>query len=91
MLQEMLQQASTFEESGRLDLALKIYDVALTLLPTTSTEAAAGILLRRGRLRYRLNNHQGAMDDLRKAIDMAPRLASTLTGEFSRFYKESCH
>lgn len=90
MINEMLQQAAVFEESGQLDLAQNIYNVALQLLPDAAKDAQARILIRRGRLNYRLKNHQGAMDDLQKAISLDPTVVEALNGEFSKFYKEGC-
>lgn len=87
----MLKEAAAYEESGQLDLALRIYNVALELLPDAAAEARAKLLLLRGRLNYRLKNPQGAMDDLRQALDLDATLAEALTGEFSKFYKEGCH
>lgn len=91
MINEMLQQATTFEESGQLDLAQGIYNVALELLPAAAHEARAQVLFLRGRLNYRLKNPQGAMADLRQALDLCPALADKLSGEFSKFYNEGCH
>lgn len=78
MIPEMIEQAAAFEKSGQLDLAQNIYNVALDLLPQSETEARARILLRRGRLRYRLKNAGGAMDDLRQALALAPSLAEEI-------------
>lgn len=91
MINEMMQQAAVFEESGQLDLALGIYNVALDLLPEAATDVRARILLMRGRLNYRLKNSGGAMDDVQQAMQLDPSLAETLNGEFSKFYKEGCH
>lgn len=91
MITEMLQQAAVFEETGQLDLAQNIYNVALELLPDAAHEARAKVLLLRGRLAFRLKNSQGAIDDLQHAMELDPALAATLTGEFSKFYKEHCH
>lgn len=91
MIGQMLKEAAAYEESGQLDLALRIYNVALELLPDAAAEARAKVLLLRGRLNYRLKNPQGAMDDLRQALDLDATLAEALTGEFSKFYKEGCH
>lgn len=91
MINEIMQQAAVFEESGQLDLAQNIYNVALQLLPESASDAKARILIRRGRLNYRLNNHQGAMDDLQQAFSLDPTVAEALSGEFSKFYKEGCH
>lgn len=91
MINEMLQQAAAFEQSGQLDLAQRIYNVALELLPASATQQQARILVLRGRLNYRLRNSKGALDDLQRALALDPTLAETLTGEFSKFYKEHCH
>lgn len=91
MINEMLQQAAAFEQSGQLDLAQRIYNVALELLPASATQQQARILALRGRLNYRLRNSKGALDDLQRALALDPTLAETLTGEFSKFYKEHCH
>lgn len=91
MIGQMLKEAAAYEESGQLDLALRIYNVALELLPDAAAEARAKVLLLRGHLNYRLKNPQGAMDDLRQALDLDATLAEALTGEFSKFYKEGCH
>lgn len=91
MINEMLQQAAAFEQSGQLDLAQRIYNVALELLPASATQQQARILALRGRLNYRLRNSKGALDDLQRALALDPTLTETLTGEFSKFYKEHCH
>lgn len=91
MINEMIEQAATFEKSGQLDLAKGIYNVALDLLPESDKSTRARILLLRGRLNYRLKNSQGALDDLQQALQMEPALADALSGEFSKFYKEVCH
>lgn len=91
MITEMLKQAAAFEETGQLDLAQSIYNVALELLPDSAQEARARVLLLRGRLAFRLKNSQGAIDDLQQAMQIDPNLATTLSGEFSKFYKEHCH
>lgn len=90
MLNQMIEQAATFEKSGQLDLAQSIYNTALQLLPDIAHEARAQVLLLRGRLSLRLKNHQGALDDLQQALQLCPDLAGTLSGEFSKFYKEGC-
>lgn len=90
MIHEMLEQAAVFETSGQLDLAQNIYNVALDLLPESNHEARGTVLFLRGRLNYRLNNKQGAMDDLKTAMALHPALADSLTGDFSKFYKEGC-
>lgn len=90
-LADMLAEAASFEEKGQLDLALNIYNVALELVMQADTQSRARVLLLRGRLRYRLKNPQGAMDDLQQALQLDPSLGDVLTGEFSKFYKESCH
>lgn len=91
MINEMIEQAAAFEKSGQLDLAKGIYNVALDLLPEADKTTRARILLLRGRLNYRLKNSQGALADLQTAFQLDPTLADVLTGEFSKFYKESCH
>lgn len=90
MLNQMIEQAATFEKSGQLDLAQSIYNTALHLLPDAAREARAQVLLLRGRLSLRLKNHQGALDDLQQALHLCPSLTDTLNGEFSKFYKEGC-
>lgn len=87
----MLKQAADFEETGQLDLAQSIYNVALELLPDAASQARAKVLLLRGRLAYRLKNPKGAAEDLQQAMKLDPQLANTVTGEFSKFYKEHCH
>lgn len=91
MLNDMLKQAADFEETGQLDLAQSIYNVALELLPDAASQARAKVLLLRGRLAYRLKNPKGAAEDLQQAMKLDPQLANTVTGEFSKFYKEHCH
>lgn len=91
MIKEMLKQAATFENSGQLDLAQNIYNVALQLLPEADHESRGYVHLLRGRLCYRLHNNQGALDDIRKAIELHPTIAEQLNGEFSNFYKEHCN
>lgn len=91
MINEMLQQAAAFEETGQLDLAQNIYNVGLQLLPDSQRKAKAHIHLLRGRLCYRLHNTQGALDDIQKAIELNPEIAGRLNGEFSKFYEEHCH
>lgn len=90
MLNEMIEQAAKFENTGQLDLAQSIYNTALQLLPCSAKEARAQLLLLRGRLSLRLKNQQGAFDDLQHALSLCPTLADTLSGEFSKFYKEGC-
>lgn len=87
----MLKQAADFEQTGQLDLAQSIYNVALELLPDAASQARAKVLLLRGRLAYRLKNPKGAAEDLQQAMKLDPQLANTVTGEFSKFYKEHCH
>lgn len=91
MIEQMMQQAAVFEQSGQLDLAQNIYNVALELLPEAAKEARGRVLLLRGRLNYKLKNTRGALDDLQQALKLDPTLADVLSGEFSKFYKESCH
>lgn len=88
---QMLEQAGTFEKNGQLDLALNIYNVALQLLPEAETKIRAHILMLRGSIYFRLKNKGGAMDDLRKAMELDPELATKLSGDFSKFYNEGCH
>lgn len=85
-----MEQAAAFEESGQLDLAQNIYNVALQLLPDAEAEARAQVHFLRGRLSYRLHNSQGAFDDFQKAIELYPQMSENLNGEFSKFYKEHC-
>lgn len=87
----MLKQAAEFEDTGQLDLAQSIYNVALELLPDAASQARAKVLLLRGRLSYRLKNPKGAAEDLQQAMKLDPQLVNTVTGEFSKFYKEHCH
>lgn len=87
----MLQQAAAFETTGQLGLAQNIYNVALQLLPDAEREARGYVHFLRGHLNYRLRNSQGAIDDIRKAIELHPIIAKRLNGEFSKFYKEHCH
>lgn len=91
MIKPMIEQAAAFENTGQLDLALNIYNVALELLPDSANEDRAKILLLRGRLNFRLKNSQGALDDLNEAMRLDPSLAQTLTGEFTKYYQEGCH
>lgn len=90
MINQMIEQAAAFEKTGQLDLAQSIYNTALQLLPESAHDARAQVLLLRGRLSLRLKNQQGALDDLQQALLLYPALAETLSGEFSKFYKEGC-
>lgn len=88
---QMLEQAGAFEQSNQLDLAQNIYNVALQLLPDSETKLRAQILRLRGSIAYRLNNKAGAMDDIRKAMELDPEMAASFSGDFSKFYNEGCH
>lgn len=90
-INEMIDQAMTFTHEGRHDLALNLCTTALGLIPADDTRSQARILLLRGQIAYKVNNHRGALDDLQQAISLDAGLAAHLTGEFSKFYKESCH
>lgn len=90
-INEMIVQAAAFAESDRLDLALNLCNVALTLIPDDLKAAKARVLMIRGQVAYKLNNHNGALADLQEAIALDPELGAQLTGEFSKFYKEGCN
>lgn len=90
-IDDMIAQAASFAKSGRLDLALNLCNVTLTLIPNELKPARARVLIIRGQVSYKLNNHNGALADLQEAIVLDPELGAQLTGEFSKFYKESCH
>ena len=89
-IHDMIVQATTFAENGQLDLALNLCNVALTLIPDDNKAATARVLMIRGQISYRLNNHRGALADLQEAIVNDPQLGAKLSGEFSKFYKEGC-
>lgn len=91
MIEQMLKQAETFEKSGQLDLAQKIYNVALELLPENEKITKAQILILRGRINHKLKNPNGAIRDLQHAIELDSTLTEKLSGEFTKFYKEQCH
>lgn len=90
-INDMLGQAESFAKSGRQDLALNICNVALTLIPDDMKAAKAQVLMFRGQVSYKLNNHNGALADLQEAMALDPELGARLTGEFSKFYKEGCN
>lgn len=90
-INDMIVQAADFAESGRQDLAQNLCNVALTLIPEDLKPARARVLMIRGQVSYKLNNHQGALADLQEAIALDPELGAQLSGEFSKFYKEGCH
>lgn len=90
-INDMIVQAANFADGGRLDLALNLCNVALTLIPDDLHAAKARVLMIRGQVSYKLNNHNGALADLQKAIELDAELGAQLTGEFSKFYKEGCH
>lgn len=87
----MIAQAASFAESGRQDLALNLCNVALSLIPDDMKPARARVLMIRGQVSYKLNNHNGALADLQEAIALDSELGAQLTGEFSKFYKEGCN
>lgn len=91
MIEQLLKQASAFEQQGQNDLALNAYNVVLELLPQSDNQSRAAVYFLRGRLKFRLNNRNGAMDDLNCAIKLNPEMLDKLNGEFSRFYEEGCH
>ena len=90
-IKEMIEQATAFAQSGRHDLALNLCNVALDLIGADDARSRARLLFLRGQIAYKLNNHRGALDDLQQAIALDADLAANLSGEFSKFYKESCH
>lgn len=90
-INEMIEQAQAFAQSGRHDLALNLCNVGLDLLGADDSRNRARLLFIRGQIAYKLNNHRGALADLQQAIALDADLAANLSGEFSKFYKESCH
>lgn len=90
-INDMIAQAASFAESGHLDLAINLCNVALNLIPAELKAARARMLMIRGQVSYKLKNHNGALADLQDAIALDPELGAQLTGEFSKFYKEGCN
>ena len=89
-LPQTFKQGLGFEKNEQWDLAINVYDALLQLLPQheSAQQFAAEVHLRRGNLRYRLKNQQGAFDDVREAMRLNPAIAERLDGEHSRWMKK---
>lgn len=89
-LTQTFEQGLVFEKNQQWDLAINTYDALLQLLPQheSAHHFLAEVHLRRGNLRFRLKNRQGAFDDFREAIRLNPAIAENLDGEFSHWMKK---
>lgn len=89
-LTQTFEQGLAFEKAEQWNLAINVYDALLQLLPQheSAQPMAAEVHLRRGNLRYRLKNQQGAFEDFREAMRLDPAIAERLDGEYSRWIKK---
>lgn len=74
----ILALASLYDISGQTDKAIDLLDEAIGNLPDF-----AEAYRMRGGIRHRLHDEQGAMDDLKKAINLRPEEIGQIDGEFS--------
>ncbi len=74
----MLHLGAFYEQQEQWEKALAHYDGAISELPDF-----AEAYKRRGGVKHHLHDEAGAMDDLKKALELRPALGSELDGQFS--------
>lgn len=85
--------ASAYKQRALTLCQMQQYDEAMadlnTLIDTLHTEDAEVFQLR-GTLRMNKGDKTGALDDMRKALDLNPELLQQLSGEFKTKEKGHC-
>ncbi len=74
----MLHLGAFYEQQGLWDKALSHYDEIIAEQPDF-----AEAYKRRGGVKHHLHDEAGAMDDLKKSLELSPELAEELDGKFS--------
>lgn len=74
----VLKLGKVYEATTRWDKALALYDEAIELSPDFAEAYRA-----RGGVKYHLKDQAGAMDDLKRSLELDPEKAKELDGEFS--------
>ena len=73
-------RAFALSEMGQYKEALEDLD---TLIDTLNVTDDANLYSLRGAIRMKLDNKQGALDDMRKALQLNPKLLKHLEGHFT--------
>lgn len=71
--------ASALMQQKKTDEALKVIDQAIEQMPEN-----AELYNVRGGIKYLTNDKIGAVEDMRKSLELAPKEAEKITGEYSR-------
>lgn len=77
-LTTLLQVAAAFVAQGKVSDAILVYDKVIEQEP-----ALAVAFYERGRARHLAGDARGAMDDLKRALQLDPSLAAVVSGEFA--------
>lgn len=74
----VLKLGAIYEQTTRWDKALALYDEAIEMAPDFAEAYRA-----RGGVKYHLKDEAGAMEDLKRSLELAPEKAKDLDGEYS--------
>lgn len=74
----VLKLGAAYEATTRWDKALALYDEAIELSPDFADAYRA-----RGGVKYHLKDEVGAMEDLKRSLELAPEKAKELDGEYN--------
>lgn len=69
---------------GRADKAMDVIDEAIDLMPQS-----AACFKERGRVRLQLHDKAGAMDDLKRSLELDPEAAAALAGNFTNIEEQT--
>ncbi|MCM1108367.1 MAG: tetratricopeptide repeat protein [Clostridium sp.] len=75
--------SETYDANRQADRSLQVLEEGIELVPDF-----AEAYKERGRIRLQLNDKQGAMDDLKKALELAPEEGKTLDGNYTNVEQE---
>mgnify|MGYP003187852217 FL=1 len=79
-----LLKGSLLTEEKKLDQALENYQEAIELIPQD-----AQLYQERGRVRLLMGDKDGATEDMKKAIELAPEKENLISGHFDNFEKNN--
>lgn len=74
----LLQVATALVAQGKASDALCVYDKIIEQTPSLAVA-----YFERGRVRRQVGDARGAMDDLKRAFQLDPSLAASVSGEFA--------
>lgn len=75
--------SETYADNRQADLSLKVLEEGIELIPDF-----AEAYKERGRIRLMLNDKEGAMDDLKKSLELAPETGKALNGNYTNLEQE---